>query len=196
MDLKAELERYKILLEEERHNFNVLSESNIALNSSKTLDQLLREVLSIMVSETLADRGCLMLINDSGELEVKVRHNIDNFRQEMDENPALQNVIKQVLETGENTCVLDTSIDYRFKNLVTRGGENIHSIICFPLTNKEKVIGAVYVDTLASNSVEMDFSSNKIEWGGKKYSIKKQLEAKAYIQKRLSKEKEEKIHSI
>ena len=148
MDLKVELERYKKLLEEERHNFNVLSESNIALNSSKTLDELLHEVMSIMVTETLADRGCLMLINDTGELEVRVKHKIDNFQKEIDENPPLQNVIKEAIETGENACVLNTSLDYRFNNLVTYGGENIQSILCFPLSNSNLLLLILQEDFL------------------------------------------------
>lgn len=163
MGIEAELERYKKLLEEERHNFKVIFETNLALGTLD-LDKILNKVLKIIITETMADRGCLMLLGDNDKIDVKVNHKIEDFKKELAENPALNKIIREVLRTGENSCVLDTTIDYRFKDLVTEGGQNIYSMICVPLKSKSEILGAVYVDKhKKSQNDEMDFGSRKIE---------------------------------
>jgi K+-sensing histidine kinase KdpD len=161
-ELQNQIERQKILLERERHNFEILFESNIALNSTLNLDVLLQKAMEITVKETMADRGCLMLLNPNGDIDFKVTHNMDDFETELKKNPIVRKMIESVIRSGENSCVFDTFIDSRFKNVVTSGGQNIYSMICLPLTSKDRILGAIYVDSLTSTD-SMDFGNRKIQ---------------------------------
>src|SRR5205814_9656195 len=71
---------------------------------------------------------------------------------EADEEKARQflgskTVIEHVVRTGQAVVSTDASIDDRFKGQQSVIMQNLRSIIAVPLVTKDKVIGAVYVDS-------------------------------------------------
>ncbi len=116
------------------------------LNSSLDLDEVLNYVMDHVVEVTGAERGFLMLLDDSGQLRFQVARGMD--RQDLD-RPAFEvstTIINQVLESREPLLTLDAMDDERLEggeSIVTKG---LRSILSVPIMVRDRLIGCVYVD--------------------------------------------------
>jgi sigma-B regulation protein RsbU (phosphoserine phosphatase) len=120
-----------------------------AFNSSLDLDEVLNRVMDEVITATRAERGFVMLNEPGapgGELEFRVARGLD---QQTIAEPRFQvsrSVVERVAREGKPLLTSDAQTDDRFnirQSVVILG---LRSILCVPLTVKERVIGVVYVD--------------------------------------------------
>ena len=117
------------------------------LSSSLELDVVLRKVMDRVITLMNAARGFIVLVDP-----VTNTMSVQMSSGEADEEKARQflgskTVIEHVVRTGQAVVSTDASIDDRFKGQQSVIMQNLRSIIAVPLVTKDKVIGAVYVDS-------------------------------------------------
>ncbi len=117
-----------------------------AINSSLVLDDILRKVLKHAVELLQAERGFLMLLDESGDLQVKTLHNIARDRLLGDDFKISNSIANKVARNGVSVYTSDAQADEKYAKQKSIVELNLRSIMCVPLKIKEKIIGVVYLD--------------------------------------------------
>jgi signal transduction histidine kinase len=116
------------------------------IGSSLDLQEVLSQTMDAIIQLTEAERGFLMLLEDSGDLEIKAARNLAQETLDEDEFKISRSVIRTVAETGEQVVTTNASEDPRFANQASVMMHNLRSIQCVPLRARGKIIGVIYVD--------------------------------------------------
>jgi len=117
-----------------------------SVRPSVSLEQLLDRILELIIENTGADRGC-MLINDpqSGELIPQVfrdRHGHGSG----DKMPVSRTIVDYVAENRQGVRTSDARTDERFVpgQSILQGG--IREAICVPMQGRHELLGVIYID--------------------------------------------------
>ncbi len=139
------------MTEQQKDNFTVLYEIAQRINSILDEQELLEKVLETAISHLDAERGYIVMVNDSDDrgFSVVVSKNFSS-RKDADESAASSSVINKVLTTGEPVLTFDALTDERFEASRSIVAQKILSIICVPLSLQEETIGAIYLDSTKS----------------------------------------------
>jgi predicted ATPase/AraC-like DNA-binding protein len=113
-------------------------------------EQLLDRILSKAVEITGAQRGSLFIANEDNELERKASYNILGYDTIIDQYA--MNIIKAVYNTQNQIIIGDAGSDQNaFDETASRF--NPKSVLCVPIHDRDKTIGACYLDnSLASEA--------------------------------------------
>lgn len=145
-----------------RQNYFVaLFQISKIVNSILNLNDLLERVMDLALEAIHVERGLILLVNeDSGELEVKVARNISKATMN-DATAISQTVLREVLQGGKPLISVNALDDQRLRERRSIVDYGIGMVLCIPLTVKEKIVGAVYIDnpiaTLPFNEEDVNF---------------------------------------
>ena len=119
---------------------------NKRLNSELRLPRLLEMVLDTVIELTDAERGFLLLEDESGELDVKAARNIDQRTLETEELALSRSIARQAATGGEPVVTIDAAGDDRFREALSVSDLHLRSVLAVPLVIKGRVAGTIYVD--------------------------------------------------
>jgi len=119
---------------------------NKRLNSELRLPRLLEMIVDTVIELTDAERGFLLLEDDSGELNVKVARNIDQQTLETAEFELSRSIARQAAEGGEPIVTIDAAGDARFREALSVSDLHLRSVLAVPLVIKGRAAGTIYVD--------------------------------------------------
>jgi PAS domain S-box-containing protein len=131
---------------EERKNLIALTDIGHIINSSLELDEVLRIVMDNIIKLTEAERGFLMLRDESGNMATRVARNWEQESLNEKEYSVSRTVIQRVIETGESVLTTNAQLDPRFGGQESIIAFNLRSILCVPLKVKNDLIGVIYAD--------------------------------------------------
>jgi HD-GYP domain-containing protein (c-di-GMP phosphodiesterase class II) len=133
--------------EEQRGNLLALAEIGRMVNSSLDLQTVLREVMDTIIRLTGADRGFLMLKDDSGELQTRVARNWEKASLKPQEIHVSRTVVDWVVTHGTPILTTNALDDPRFSAQESVIAYNLRSVLCVPLKAKDRLIGVLYADS-------------------------------------------------
>ncbi len=133
-------------LTEERKNLIALTEIGQVINSSLELDEVLRIVMDNIIKLTGAERGFLMLRDESAQMSTRIARNWEQASLNQSEYAVSNTVIQRVIETGESILTTNAQEDPRFGGQESIIAFNLRSILCVPLKVKNDLIGVIYAD--------------------------------------------------
>jgi Nif-specific regulatory protein len=117
------------------------------INSTLDLQEVLTRVLDVAIRRLRAERGMIILLDPiTGALRTRVARNIREGGDNNELRRSPQSVIKEVMQSGRAVMSADARADERFVESESVIAENIVSILCVPLTIKERISGAIYID--------------------------------------------------
>lgn len=123
------------------------------LNSSLDLTETLGLVMDSLIHLTGAERGCLMLLDEEGDLEIRAAQHFDQESVDAFDLELSHTVVQEALEKGEAVLTTNAQIDPRFSARESVIGYQLRSIVCVPLYVRERVIGALYLDNRMRDGV-------------------------------------------
>jgi signal transduction histidine kinase len=123
-----------------------LYEVSRVIGSSLELQTVLNQVMDAIIQLTGAERGFLMLLDDDGNLNVKVARNFDQETLESSAFALSRTVTRKVLESGQAIVTTNAQEDPRFAGQASVVTNALRSIMASPLRVRGEVIGVVYVD--------------------------------------------------
>lgn len=123
-----------------------LYEISQALNSSLDLSETLKVVMDSLIHLTGAERGCLMLLDEKGELEIRAVQNFDQQSVDVSDLELSHTVVQSVVRAGRPVVTTNAQLDPRFSEQESVIGYHLRSIVCVPLHVRGEVIGALYLD--------------------------------------------------
>ena len=131
---------------EERKNLIALTQIGQVINSSLELDEVLMIVMDNIIKLTEAERGFLMLRDESGQMSTRIARNWEQESLNETEYAVSRTVMQRVIETGESILTTNAQEDPRFGGQESIIAFNLRSILCVPLKVKNELIGVIYAD--------------------------------------------------
>lgn len=132
--------------EEERHDLRALADISQIVNSSLDLNTVLRIVMDTIIRLTEAERGFLMLRDDTGELQTRIARNWEQASLNPSEFAISRSVINRVVAEGKPILTTNAQEDERFVGQASIIAFSLRSILCVPLMVKGELTGVIYTD--------------------------------------------------
>ena len=132
--------------QKEHGNMLALADVGQVINSSLELDEVLRIVMDNIVRLTKAERGFLMLRDETGEMVIRMGRNWEMESINSSEKNVSSTVVQRVIETGDAIVTTNAQEDQRFLGQESIVAFNLRSILCVPLKVKNELIGVIYAD--------------------------------------------------
>ncbi|MGH8004174.1 MAG: GAF domain-containing protein, partial [Limisphaerales bacterium] len=129
---------------------------NKVISSSLFTEEILSIVMQRAVEFLKAERGFLMLKNETGDLEFRTAHNIQKEHLSEEDFKISSSIALKVAETGESIYTSDAQADPRFSSQKSIAELHLRSIMCVPLKAKDEVIGIIYLDSSAQASIFLE----------------------------------------
>lgn len=124
-----------------------LYEISRKINSQLNFKELLKEIMDLAIELLHAEKGLLLLRNDAtDELHVEVARLMDR-RTIADVVELSRTIIKKVETEGKPILLKKVPHTGRQSASSSLAKYKIKSVVCVPLTAKEKIIGTIYLDT-------------------------------------------------
>lgn len=123
------------------------------LNSSLDLTETLGVVMDSLIHLTGAERGCLMLLDEEDNLEIRAAQNFDQESIDASDLEVSQTVVREAVDGGKPVLTTNAQRDPRFSGQESVVGYNLRSIVCVPLHIRDWVIGALYLDNQIRENV-------------------------------------------
>lgn len=137
----------------EQARLAALYEVSSRLGTSLDLTEVLNQVMDAIIQLTGAERGFLMLLNDTSELETVAARNVDQETIDGRSMEISRTVIERAVASGEGVLTNNAQEDERFSGQQSVIGYQLRSIMCAPLRARDTMLGAVYVDNRLFTSV-------------------------------------------
>lgn len=125
---------------------------NKVISSSLFTEEILSIVMQRAVEFLKAERGFLMLKNETGDLEFRTAHNIQKEHLSEEDFKISSSIAMKVAQTGESIYTSDAQADPRFSSQKSIAELHLRSIMCVPLKAKDEVIGIIYLDSSAQEA--------------------------------------------
>ena len=138
-------------------NFAALIEITKALNSELDKAKVLETIVDKGVELIKAERGFLILVQ-GGALDFKVARNRDKTDIRKPSGLISRSVLDIVTTTGEPVLTTDAQTALRGSMSIT--ALEVRSLICVPLRLKERILGALYVDSKVAEAKFNEESEN------------------------------------
>lgn len=117
------------------------------INSSLGRKRVLEEVMDSLIHLMRAERGFLILRDPvSGKLRPETSRGIDHINLKGEAFKVSGTIVRKVAETGVPILTTNAQQDPRFGGQESIVAFNLRSILCVPLTLKDRLIGVLYVD--------------------------------------------------
>ncbi|MCE7942700.1 MAG: GAF domain-containing protein [Chlorobi bacterium CHB1] len=130
---------------------SALSRISAIINTMRELDPLLEKIMDIAVETVGAERGFILLNNETGELAARTARNI-SAQNIQDITDISNSVVRDVLQRGEAVISYDAQADEQWRNSESIILNRIQSVACVPLAIKQKPIGVIYLDSIQQRS--------------------------------------------
>jgi len=143
---------YKAPLPSETDRLERLQRIASALNSEMDLDRILNLIMDHVVEMAQAERGFLVLHNES-KLTVPVAR---NFQKEDVMNPEVgfsRSIAERVAREGEPVLTVDATADDRFTAFASIHEIAPRSVLCMPFKRSGATVGVVYIDNRIARGV-------------------------------------------
>ncbi len=133
-------------IETQHSNLMALANVGQVVNSSLELDEVLRIVMDNIVRLTRAERGFLMLRDESGKMATSIARNWEQESINASELTVSRTIVQHVIDSGEPILTTNAQEDKRFVGQESIIAFNLRSILCVPLKVKDDLIGVIYAD--------------------------------------------------
>jgi signal transduction histidine kinase len=138
-------------LRERLTNLSVMYRATQAISHVLDIDALSAEILELVFESIGADRGAILLKDESDKLTPKAVRWRDTA--EPDERMTIsQTIVDYVLEKGEGVITTDAPTDKRFSPAQSIVDYQIREAICVPIQGRHTTLGALYADIQAGSS--------------------------------------------
>ncbi len=137
----------------QRERMEALVGVGSVINSSLGLKRVLDEVMDTLIVLMKAERGFLMLRDESGDFRVQIARDTKHNDLPADAFAISKSIVRQVLEKGEAILTTNAKDDPRFGQQASVAAYQLLSILCAPLKVKDTLIGVLYVDNRAQSGI-------------------------------------------
>ncbi len=159
-DQLAEIEQKIGQETEEKEHLIALADIGQVINSTLNPEEVLRIVMDTIIRLTQAERGFLMLRDETGELVTTVARNWEQESIDPSEFEISLTVVNRVASEGKPVLTTNAQEDPRFGGQDSIITYNLRSILCVPLKVKDELIGVIYADNRVRTGLFSEIERN------------------------------------
>lgn len=127
------------------------------ITSSLELDEVLDEVMDTVIHLTGAERAYLMLRDrKTDELGIRTARNWDRESLSDTDTVFSSTIVNAAIEQREPIVATNAADDTRFQDMKSVVQHGLRSVLCIPLSLRERIVGVLYAD----NRIEQGIFSN------------------------------------
>ncbi|MCP4898101.1 MAG: FHA domain-containing protein [bacterium] len=127
--------------------FEILAQVAKTLLQVEDLNPVLEKVMDVVFDHLLVDRGYIVLFDDGGEANLELSRARESKTGDDQEVPISTTILDMVTRQKVALLTHDAQTDQRFEAGRSIRIHQIRSAMCAPLWHRERVIGAIYVDS-------------------------------------------------
>ena len=150
----------------------------------RSLAPLLSYALNEVIALVGAERGYIVLIEEDGALDFRVRRRADGSDLQSDADTISRSILAEVVRTQQALVVQNALLDPRFATAQSVLAMQLRSIMCAPLITQDRLIGAIYVESRsrsgrfsAEDLAPLEFFSNQAAVAIENANLNDNLEA-------------------
>ncbi|WP_420641721.1 response regulator [Candidatus Leptofilum sp.] len=118
----------------------------------RALDPLLSYVVDEMIKLVGAEYGYVVLLQEDGELDFRVKRRADGIDIASDADAISHSVLNKVIQTQQSIVVRNALMDPNFATAHSVMAMRLRSIMCAPLITRNRIIGAIYVENRSTSN--------------------------------------------
>ncbi|MDH3264702.1 MAG: GAF domain-containing protein, partial [Paracoccaceae bacterium] len=131
-----------------------------ALNSESDPEALLESILDMALEVVNAERGMILLRGGpDGGFSVRLARNLE--KETVEDAEAFSRSVVAQASSGKPVLAVDTGQDERLRDYKSVSMYGIRSVLCVPLRSRDKIIGAVYLDSRVEGAL---FTSDDLKF--------------------------------
>jgi signal transduction histidine kinase len=130
-----------------------LYQVSYALGASLNLDETLRIVMDSAIRLTRAERGFLMLLDETGTLGFRLARDAHGAPLDESQFEISRTVVQEVAQSGTAVVTTDARSDPRFAQQDSVVQYSLRSILAVPLKARGQITGVLYVDNKARQAL-------------------------------------------
>ncbi len=132
---------------DEKARLVALYEVSLMLGSSLEIDEVINQVMDAVIELTGAERGFLVLVDETTEeRNIMAARNFERVKLMHEDMEVSRTVIEEVLQTGEGVVATNAKTDERYSNVDSVTRYVLRSLLCQPLKARGEILGVIYVD--------------------------------------------------
>lgn len=139
--------------------FKTLYKITEIINSILDYDELLERIMDLVIENLNAERGVIVIKDERGISPVVAREFIQKDLADLTEISA--SVLNQVLQEQRPLIIHNALETSDFKAAQSVIIHNIQSVMCVPLISRDKLLGAIYVDSRSRKGI---FTNDDLEF--------------------------------
>ncbi len=129
-----------------RSNLQIMYRTALAVSHTMDIDQLLARIMEMIFDWVDADRGCIMLKDETGTLLPKVRRHRRGISS--DEKITIsKTILDYVVDKNEGVLTSNARDDKRWDPAQSIVKLGVREAICVPMQGRYDVVGVIYIDT-------------------------------------------------
>ncbi len=125
--------------------FQGLSRTAAALNSSLELDEVFEGVMDTIIQLTGAERAFIVLC-DGDALKMQTARNWDYENVPAGDATFSRSIVQSTLDSKQPTLTTNAQADSRFQAAQSIAANALRSVLCVPLLVRDQPIGVIYTD--------------------------------------------------
>lgn len=114
--------------------------------ATRELDPLLSLAIDEVLQLVGAERGYIVLLNQDGSLDFRVKRRRDGTEIEDVEDSISRSILNEVVQTQQPLLVSNAMADQQFSKARSVMMMRLRSVMCVPLLTQKGIIGAIYVE--------------------------------------------------
>ena len=131
----------------ELRQLRALARTTAVISSALDTDSVLNQVMDTVIQLTGAERGFILLKNQSsGEMEFRIARGLDREQLGREDFIVSRTILNDVISSGEAVRTDNAGTDPRYQGHESIIGHQLRSILAVPLMVRGEIIGAVYCD--------------------------------------------------
>lgn len=130
----------------EKEQFKALYNSGMVFSTSTELQGLIEFAMDQITYHLRADRGFLILVNESGERDFFVHKNFDGDRIDDPSREVSHSVITKTLDLMKPVKVDDDTLTESVMKQGSFVRLGLRSVLCVPIVHRKQMLGVVYLD--------------------------------------------------
>ena len=146
MSASGPTEAWDLAAAKERRTLRLLFDLSRALSEVRSLEDVSRKAVEILLASTQAERGAIFLLEGEGSHAAPCRNLPAREARDSPSAPLSSTIAQRIMNDRKAIITADAGTDPRFAHghsVVLRG---LRSIVCAPLVGKSGVLGILYLE--------------------------------------------------
>ncbi len=141
-----------------QESFQTLLKISQTINTILNYDELLEKIMDLAIENLNAERGVILIKDKKGTIPVVAR---ELSQKDLDDLTQISSsILNQVLK-DQKPLLIHNAQDTDFKSAQSVMLHSIQSVMCVPLVSRDKLMGAIYVDSRSHKGV---FTADDLEF--------------------------------